>query len=164
MLRPLMIPSPAHPHHTATRAYSPSPQPLTRTLASTPGYRPTQRTPIRNFYLAGDYTKQRYLASMEGATFSGKLCAQAIAGGAAKTGGSQKPSQSPRNASGSQQDVCIRGACVPTPYSLVWPVLPGPHPSAQENATPVPCGPTCAEDWNTSSVKPSQPAKQPAMA
>jgi 15-cis-phytoene desaturase len=42
--------------------------------------RPTQRTPIRNFYLAGDYTKQRYLASMEGATFSGKLCAQAIAG------------------------------------------------------------------------------------
>ncbi|PRW56502.1 phytoene desaturase [Chlorella sorokiniana] len=41
--------------------------------------RPTQRTPIRNFYLAGDYTKQRYLASMEGATFSGKLCAQAIA-------------------------------------------------------------------------------------
>jgi hypothetical protein len=38
--------------------------------------RPTQRTPIRNFYLAGDYTKQRYLASMEGAVFSGKLCAQ----------------------------------------------------------------------------------------
>ncbi|GAB4823842.1 hypothetical protein N2152v2_010888 [Parachlorella kessleri] len=41
--------------------------------------RPTQRTPIRNFYLAGDYTKQRYLASMEGAVFSGKLCAKAIA-------------------------------------------------------------------------------------
>ena len=35
---------------------------------------------VRNFYLAGDYTKQRYLASMEGATFSGKLCAKAIAG------------------------------------------------------------------------------------
>eukprot|EP00887_Chlorella_sp_A99_P002013 scaffold18.g2013.t1 len=41
--------------------------------------RPTQRTPISNFYLAGDYTKQRYLASMEGAVFSGKLCAQVIA-------------------------------------------------------------------------------------
>lgn len=41
--------------------------------------RPTQRTPIKNFYLAGDYTKQRYLASMEGAVFSGKLCATAIA-------------------------------------------------------------------------------------
>jgi len=41
--------------------------------------RPTQRTPVKNFYLAGDYTKQKYLASMEGAVFSGKLCAQAIA-------------------------------------------------------------------------------------
>lgn len=41
--------------------------------------RPSQRTPVPNLYLAGDYTKQRYLASMEGAVFSGKLCAQAIA-------------------------------------------------------------------------------------
>jgi hypothetical protein len=41
--------------------------------------RPSQKTPISNFYLAGDYTKQRYLASMEGAVFSGKLCAKAIA-------------------------------------------------------------------------------------
>uniref|UniRef100_A0A7S0WQG3 Phytoene dehydrogenase n=1 Tax=Chlamydomonas leiostraca TaxID=1034604 RepID=A0A7S0WQG3_9CHLO len=41
-------------------------------------YRPTQRTPIKNFYLAGDYTKQKYLASMEGAVFSGKLAAEAI--------------------------------------------------------------------------------------
>jgi 15-cis-phytoene desaturase len=49
--------------------------------------RPTQRTPIKNFYLAGDYTKQRYLASMEGATFSGKLCAQAIAGESRGRGG-----------------------------------------------------------------------------
>ncbi len=40
--------------------------------------RPTQRTPIKNFYLAGDYTKQRYLASMEGAVFSGKLAAEAL--------------------------------------------------------------------------------------
>jgi 15-cis-phytoene desaturase len=28
--------------------------------------------------MAGDYTMQRYLASMEGAVLSGKLCAQAI--------------------------------------------------------------------------------------
>jgi len=35
--------------------------------------RPSQKTPISNFYLAGDYTKQKYLASMEGAVFSGKL-------------------------------------------------------------------------------------------
>ena len=38
-----------------------------------PNDRPSQKTPISNFYLAGDYTKQKYLASMEGAVFSGKL-------------------------------------------------------------------------------------------
>nr|ABR20877.1 chloroplast phytoene desaturase [Chromochloris zofingiensis]ABR20878.1 chloroplast phytoene desaturase [Chromochloris zofingiensis] len=41
-------------------------------------YRPSQRSPIPNFYLAGDYTKQKYLASMEGAIFSGKLATEAI--------------------------------------------------------------------------------------
>ena len=41
--------------------------------------RPLQRSPIPNFYLAGDYTKQRYLASMEGAVLSGKLAAKAVA-------------------------------------------------------------------------------------
>jgi 15-cis-phytoene desaturase len=49
---------------------------------ATPGrqqYRPSQVTPIDNFYLTGDYTMQRYLASMEGAVLSGKLTAQAIA-------------------------------------------------------------------------------------
>jgi 15-cis-phytoene desaturase len=48
---------------------------------ATPGrqqYRPSQTTPIENFYLTGDYTMQRYLASMEGAVLSGKLTAQAI--------------------------------------------------------------------------------------
>ncbi|KAI7728156.1 hypothetical protein M8C21_013172, partial [Ambrosia artemisiifolia] len=40
--------------------------------------RPLQRSPIEGFYLAGDYTKQKYLASMEGAVLSGKFCAQAI--------------------------------------------------------------------------------------
>ncbi|MGB8702234.1 MAG: 15-cis-phytoene desaturase [Thermosynechococcaceae cyanobacterium] len=40
--------------------------------------RPDQVTPIANFYLAGSYTLQRYLGSMEGAVLSGKLAAQAI--------------------------------------------------------------------------------------
>ena len=40
--------------------------------------RPDQTTPIKNFFLTGDYTMQRYLASMEGAVLSGKLCAKAI--------------------------------------------------------------------------------------
>lgn len=41
-------------------------------------YRPSQATPIPNFFLTGDYTMQRYLASMEGAVLSGKLTARAI--------------------------------------------------------------------------------------
>ncbi|MGB3534692.1 MAG: 15-cis-phytoene desaturase [Microcoleaceae cyanobacterium] len=48
---------------------------------ATPGRqacRPSQVTSIPNFYLTGDYTMQRYLASMEGAVLSGKLTAQAI--------------------------------------------------------------------------------------
>ena len=48
---------------------------------ATPGrqlYRPSQVTPVANFYLAGSYTMQPYLGSMEGAVLSGKLTAQAI--------------------------------------------------------------------------------------
>ena len=41
-------------------------------------FRPSQRSPIKNFFLAGDYTMQKYLASMEGAVLSGKLCAETI--------------------------------------------------------------------------------------
>ena len=40
--------------------------------------RPSQKTPISNFFLTGDYTMQRYLASMEGAVLSGKLTAKEI--------------------------------------------------------------------------------------
>ncbi|MBV9387494.1 MAG: 9,9'-di-cis-zeta-carotene desaturase [Chroococcidiopsidaceae cyanobacterium CP_BM_ER_R8_30] len=41
-------------------------------------YRPPQRTPIANFFLAGSYTQQDYIDSMEGATLSGRLAARAI--------------------------------------------------------------------------------------
>lgn len=41
--------------------------------------RPTQKTPISNFFLAGDFTLQMYLASMEGAVLSGKLAATEVA-------------------------------------------------------------------------------------
>ena len=41
-------------------------------------YRPEQRTPIPNFFLAGSYTRQDYIDSMEGATMSGHLAASAI--------------------------------------------------------------------------------------
>jgi zeta-carotene desaturase len=41
-------------------------------------YRPPQKTPVPNFFLAGSYTAQDYIDSMEGATLSGQLAAQAI--------------------------------------------------------------------------------------
>jgi 15-cis-phytoene desaturase len=48
---------------------------------ATPGrqqHRPTQSTPIPNFFLSGSYTMQPYLGSMEGAVLSGKLTATEI--------------------------------------------------------------------------------------
>merc|ERR1719428_2060595 len=41
-------------------------------------YRPSQATPIPNFFLAGSYTYQDYIDSMEGATKSGLMCADEI--------------------------------------------------------------------------------------
>eukprot|EP00638_Chattonella_subsalsa_P000507 CAMPEP_0117755038 /NCGR_PEP_ID=MMETSP0947-20121206/13205_1 /TAXON_ID=44440 /ORGANISM="Chattonella subsalsa, Strain CCMP2191" /LENGTH=543 /DNA_ID=CAMNT_0005574279 /DNA_START=312 /DNA_END=1943 /DNA_ORIENTATION=- len=40
--------------------------------------RPNQKTPVSNFYLAGSYTYQDYIDSMEGATKSGLACADQI--------------------------------------------------------------------------------------
>ncbi len=40
--------------------------------------RPTQRTSIPGLALAGDYTKQAYICSMEGAVVSGRLAAEAL--------------------------------------------------------------------------------------
>ncbi|KAE8729115.1 Zeta-carotene desaturase [Hibiscus syriacus] len=41
-------------------------------------FRPDQKTPIKNFFLAGSYTKQDYIDSMEGATLSGRLASAYI--------------------------------------------------------------------------------------
>merc|ERR1711937_744779 len=46
-------------------------------------YRPDQKTPISNFFLAGSYTKQDYIDSMEGATLSGRQCAARVTEAAA---------------------------------------------------------------------------------
>ncbi|NET00782.1 MAG: 15-cis-phytoene desaturase [Sphaerospermopsis sp. SIO1G2] len=67
---------------------------------ATPGrqkYRPSQKTPISNFFLSGSYTMQRYLGSMEGAVLSGKLTAQAISQAplVAKTSHQQTPTRQP---------------------------------------------------------------------
>ncbi|KAH8071268.1 oxidoreductase [Aureococcus anophagefferens] len=50
--------------------------------AAIPGrnkYRPSQRTPIPNLTLAGCYTSQKFLGSMEGAVLAGKLAAEVVA-------------------------------------------------------------------------------------
>ncbi len=41
-------------------------------------YRPSQATPISNFFLAGSYTQQDYIDSMEGATISGRSAAKEV--------------------------------------------------------------------------------------
>ncbi|MEM9925203.1 MAG: 15-cis-phytoene desaturase [Cyanobacteria bacterium P01_D01_bin.50] len=41
-------------------------------------YRPSQVTPISNFFLSGSYTMQPFLGSMEGAVLSGKLTARDV--------------------------------------------------------------------------------------
>ena len=41
-------------------------------------FRPSQTTPISNFFLSGSYTSQPFFGSMEGAVLSGKLTAQEI--------------------------------------------------------------------------------------
>jgi len=49
--------------------------------------RPTQATPVENFFLAGSYTYQDYLDSMEGATRSGLMVADEIIARADGPGG-----------------------------------------------------------------------------
>jgi 15-cis-phytoene desaturase len=42
-------------------------------------YRPSQVTPIPHFTMAGDWTSQKFLGSMEGAVLGGKLAAEVVA-------------------------------------------------------------------------------------
>lgn len=53
-------------------------QSLYREAPGMDSYRPSQQTPIHNFFLAGSYTQQDYIDSMEGATLSGRQAARAI--------------------------------------------------------------------------------------
>lgn len=53
-------------------------QSLYREAPGMDAYRPAQKTPIPNFFLAGSYTQQDYIDSMEGATISGRQAAKAI--------------------------------------------------------------------------------------
>jgi len=53
-------------------------QSLYREAPGVDPYRPPQKTPVANFFLAGSYTQQDYIDSMEGATISGRQAAKAI--------------------------------------------------------------------------------------
>ncbi|EFJ20342.1 hypothetical protein SELMODRAFT_108745 [Selaginella moellendorffii] len=53
-------------------------QSLYREAPGMDAFRPDQATPISNFFLAGSYTKQDYIDSMEGATLSGRQAAARI--------------------------------------------------------------------------------------
>ncbi len=53
-------------------------QSLYREAPGMDAYRPNQKTPVDNFFLAGSYTQQDYIDSMEGATVSGRRAAKVI--------------------------------------------------------------------------------------
>ncbi len=55
-----------------------TPRSVYKAVPGRQAFRPSQTTPISNFFLSGSYTMQEYLGSMEGAVLSGKLTAQAI--------------------------------------------------------------------------------------
>jgi 15-cis-phytoene desaturase len=68
------------------------PKHLIRPLPGAMSARPTQKTPVPNLFLAGDWTQQDYFGSQEGAVRSGRACADAIAGSPDSVETSQAPS------------------------------------------------------------------------
>ena len=73
--------------------------------AAIPGrnkYRPSQTTPIPHFTMAGDWTSQKFLGSMEGAVLGGKLAAEVVANRA--LGNADKPIKE------IQQDIVAKAA------------------------------------------------------
>lgn len=51
---------------------------LVRPLPGAMSARPTQRTPVPNLFLAGDWTQQEFFGSQEGAVRGGKYCAREV--------------------------------------------------------------------------------------
>ena len=81
--------------------------------AAIPGrnkYRPSQETPIPNLVLAGDWTSQKYLGSMEGAILGGKLAAEVVADKA--LGASSHASR--HHAKAIPEEIVSRAAAAPT--------------------------------------------------
>ncbi len=72
-----------------------TPRSVYKATSGRQAHRPSQKTPINNFYLTGDYTMQKYLASMEGAVLSGKLTAQEIAQSETSVSSTEKTEKTP---------------------------------------------------------------------
>jgi len=70
-------------------------------------FRPDQVTPIPNFFLAGSYTKQDYIDSMEGATLSGRQCAYKVLKAAPKIAAAIKAKESSSNSSSSSKETVV---------------------------------------------------------
>jgi 15-cis-phytoene desaturase len=72
------------PHHLPTPAkvlksyVVKTPRSIYTAIPGREQFRPSQDTPIANFFLSGSYTAQPFFGSMEGAVLSGKLTAQEI--------------------------------------------------------------------------------------
>jgi len=66
-------------------------------------FRPDQATPVPNFFLAGSYTKQDYIDSMEGATLSGRQCAAAVASRSQGVLAAARAAEAARAASGARE-------------------------------------------------------------
>lgn len=60
--------------HTIVRI----PNSVYQALPGADKYRPDQASPVPNLFLAGDYTQQEFLASIEGAVISAKRCVERI--------------------------------------------------------------------------------------
>mmetsp|Transcript_24679 Transcript_24679/g.77372 ORF Transcript_24679/g.77372 Transcript_24679/m.77372 type:complete len:436 (-) Transcript_24679:58-1365(-) len=78
--------------------------------------RPDQVSPVSNFFLAGCFTSQQYLASMEGAVLSGKLAAKAVV--EAYEGGKLLPGDESTPAAGAAS-AASAAAPAPAPDMLV---------------------------------------------
>ncbi|KAK8591302.1 hypothetical protein V6N13_031350 [Hibiscus sabdariffa] len=76
-------------------------------------FRPDQKTPVKNFFLAGSYTKQDYIDSMEGATLSGRQASAYICDAGEELAALRKKLMSVR----SQEQ--METSSVPEEFSLV---------------------------------------------
>merc|ERR1719163_1669212 len=95
--------------------------------AAVPGrnkFRPSQATPISNFTLAGDWTAQKFLGSMEGATLAGKLAAEVVADRAAGREYQDYQSRDIRpevvERAGSMEPKAPMGVTAPVENAIAW--------------------------------------------